>query len=84
MSGSLQRPCSTSWPPIPPPVKTWRRRPISTPSPPPPPGKPEQQYGDTIVAAEGPDWKEVQAQSLVLLERSRDLRILGNARRCPA
>ena len=40
-------------------------------------GKAEQQYGDTIVAAAEPDWKDVQAQALVLLERSRDLRILG-------
>jgi len=40
-------------------------------------GKAEQQYGDTIVAAEGPDWKDVQAQALALLDRSRDLRILA-------
>jgi type VI secretion system protein ImpA len=41
-------------------------------------GKTEQQYGDTIIAAEEPDWKEVQAQALALLERSRDLRVLGH------
>ncbi len=41
-------------------------------------GKPEQQYGNTIIAAEEPDWKEVQAQATSLLERSRDLRVLGH------
>jgi len=40
--------------------------------------KPEQQYGDTIIAAEEPDWKDVQGQALALLERSRDLRVLGH------
>ena len=39
-------------------------------------GKVEQQYGDTIIAAEEPDWKEVQAQATALLERTRDLRVL--------
>ena len=32
-------------------------------------GKPEQQYGDTIIPAEEPDWKEVEEQALALLER---------------
>lgn len=41
-------------------------------------GKTEQQYGDTIIAAEEPDWKDVQTQALALLERSRDLRVLGH------
>lgn len=41
-------------------------------------GKAEQQYGDTIIAAEEPDWKDVEAQALALLERSRDLRVLGH------
>ncbi len=41
-------------------------------------GKPEQQYGDTVIAAEEPDWKDVQAQALALLERSRDLRVVGH------
>lgn len=40
--------------------------------------KPEQQYGDTVIAAEEPDWKDVQAQALALLERSRDLRVVGH------
>lgn len=41
-------------------------------------GKAEQQYGDTIIAAEEPDWKEVEAQAVTLLERTRDLRVLGH------
>jgi len=41
-------------------------------------GKPEQQYGDTIIAAEEPDWTAVEAGALALLERSRDLRVLGH------
>ncbi len=40
-------------------------------------GKPEQQYGDTIIPAEEPDWKELDSQASALLERSRDLRVLG-------
>ncbi len=41
-------------------------------------GKPEQQYGDTIVAAEDPDWKLVSAQAAALLERTHDLRVLAH------
>ena len=41
-------------------------------------GKPEQQYGDTIIAAADPDWKEVETQALALLDRTRDLRVLGH------
>lgn len=41
-------------------------------------GKPEQQYGDTIIAAADPDWKEVEEQALALLDRTRDLRVLTN------
>jgi type VI secretion system protein ImpA len=40
-------------------------------------GKPEQQYGSTIVPAEEPDWKAVVAGAWDLLERSYDLRILA-------
>jgi type VI secretion system protein ImpA len=39
-------------------------------------GKPEQQYGDTIIAAADPDWKDVEEQALALLDRTRDLRVL--------
>lgn len=41
-------------------------------------GKPEQQYGDTIIPAEEPDWKDVAAQAAALLERTRDLRVLAH------
>ena len=38
-------------------------------------GTPEQQMGDTIVAAEEPDWKTVRSQALDLFGRTRDLRV---------
>jgi len=38
-------------------------------------GKPEQQIGATIVAAEEPDWKQVQKAAVELLGRSKDVRI---------
>ncbi|WP_284615943.1 type VI secretion system protein TssA [Aquabacterium humicola] len=38
-------------------------------------GKPEQQYGDHIVAAEGPDWRTVQEHAKDLAARTRDLRV---------
>jgi type VI secretion system protein ImpA len=41
-------------------------------------GKPEQQYGDTIIPAEEPDWKAVDAAASALLERTRDLRVLAH------
>lgn len=41
-------------------------------------GKPERQYGDTVVPAEEPDWKDVAEQASALLERSRDLRIFAH------
>lgn len=36
--------------------------------------KPEQQFGDTIIAAQEPDWGEVRNQAVAVLERSKDLR----------
>jgi type VI secretion system protein ImpA len=39
-------------------------------------GRPEQQYGDTIIAAAEPDWNDVEAQAIALLSRTRDLRVL--------
>jgi type VI secretion system protein ImpA len=39
-------------------------------------GKPEQQAGAVIIPAEEPDWRDVEAQSLALLQTSHDLRIL--------
>lgn len=38
-------------------------------------GKPEQQFGDTIVPAEEPDWREVKRVGLELFGRAKDLRI---------
>src|SRR5262245_62092373 len=38
-------------------------------------GKPEQQFGETVIPAEEPDWKEIQSQAEALLPRSKDLRI---------
>ena len=37
-------------------------------------GKPEQQFGDTIVEAEEPEWRDVKKHALALFERTRDLR----------
>jgi type VI secretion system protein ImpA len=37
--------------------------------------KPEQQYGDTIIAASDPDWPAVRDQALALAARTRDLRV---------
>jgi type VI secretion system protein ImpA len=38
-------------------------------------GRPEQQYGDTVIAAEEPDWPAVHEQALELARRTRDLRL---------
>ena len=38
-------------------------------------GKPERQYGSTIIAAEPPDWPAVCEQALALAARTRDLRV---------
>ncbi|HET6608773.1 MAG TPA: type VI secretion system protein TssA [Rhodopila sp.] len=40
-------------------------------------GKPEAQYGDTIIPAVPPEWKEAQPLAESLLERTRDLRVLA-------
>jgi type VI secretion system protein ImpA len=37
--------------------------------------KPEQQFGDTIIPAEEPDWRKVQTLSSELMGRTRDLRV---------
>lgn len=37
-------------------------------------GKPEQQYGDTIIPAEPPEWKIVEVHARNVLKRSHDLR----------
>src|SRR5437762_2056422 len=38
-------------------------------------GRPERQYGDSIIPAEPPDWPAVYRQALELAGRTRDLRI---------
>jgi type VI secretion system protein ImpA len=38
-------------------------------------GRPEQQYGDTVIPAEEPDWPAVHEQALALAQRTRDLRV---------
>jgi len=37
----------------------------------------EQQFGSTIIPAQPPDWREVEKLARGLLERTRDLRIMG-------
>jgi type VI secretion system protein ImpA len=37
-------------------------------------GKPEQQFGDTIIPAEEPEWREVRPRSEALFARSKDAR----------
>lgn len=39
-------------------------------------GKPEQQYGTTIVPAEEPEWRNVIAAATALMERTYDLRVM--------
>jgi type VI secretion system protein ImpA len=39
-------------------------------------GKPEQQFGNTIIAAEEPDWAAVRRSALDLAKRTRDLRVI--------
>lgn len=39
-------------------------------------GKPERQSGEATIAAEEPDWREVETLAEALLARSRDLRVL--------
>jgi len=41
--------------------------------------KSEQEFGDTVIAGSGPDWKGVGKQAAGLLKRTRDLRVLSFA-----
>lgn len=41
----------------------------------------EQQFGTTIIPAQPPDWREVEKQARALLERTRDLRVIGHLTR---
>lgn len=47
-------------------------------------GKPEQQFGGTIVPAEEPDWARVEREALALLGRTRDLRVAAHLTRALA
>jgi type VI secretion system protein ImpA len=38
-------------------------------------GRPEQQYGDTVIPAQEPDWARIDAQGRELALRTRDLRV---------
>jgi len=38
--------------------------------------KPEQQFGETIIDAQAPDWNQVEKQALALCERTCDLRVI--------
>jgi type VI secretion system protein ImpA len=38
-------------------------------------GKPEQHFGATLVPAQEPDWRQVQAKAVALFDRTRDLRV---------
>ena len=38
-------------------------------------GKPERQYGETVIPAETPDWPVLHEQALGLAQRTRDLRV---------
>ena len=38
-------------------------------------GKPEQQFGNTLIKAEPPDWRVVAEQAIELARRTRDLRV---------
>jgi type VI secretion system protein ImpA len=38
-------------------------------------GKPEQQFGETVIPAEDPNWEDVFKRSLSLLQRTKDLRV---------
>ncbi len=40
-------------------------------------GKPEQQFGDTIIAAVEPDWRSVEQMAVDLLGRTKDLRVVA-------
>ena len=35
-------------------------------------GKPEQQFGETLIRAEEPDWNEVRSRAIALFARTKD------------
>lgn len=40
-------------------------------------GKPEQQFGDTVIPAEPPDWRDIESRCRALCARTKDLRVAG-------
>lgn len=40
-------------------------------------GKPEQQFGDTVIAAVEPDWRVVEQMAIDLLGKTKDLRVVA-------
>jgi type VI secretion system protein ImpA len=38
-------------------------------------GKPDQQFGETVIAAEGPDWPKVREHAFELMSRTKDVRV---------
>ncbi|SDK16144.1 type VI secretion system protein ImpA [Pseudomonas delhiensis] len=38
--------------------------------------RPEQEFGSTLIAAEAPDWQQVERLALELCQRTRDLRVM--------
>lgn len=38
-------------------------------------GRPDQQFGETVIAAEGPDWSAVREHATALFARTKDLRV---------
>lgn len=40
-------------------------------------GKPEQQFGDTVIAAEPPEWRDLDKRCRALFARTKDLRVAG-------
>ena len=40
-------------------------------------GKPEQQFGDTVIPAGDPDWREADVLARALLARTKDLRVVA-------
>lgn len=44
-------------------------------------GKPEQQYGDTVIPAEAPDWRAVERAAARLFQRTKDLRVAAQLSR---
>ncbi len=40
-------------------------------------GKPEQQFGDTVIPAVEPDWRVVDSLAQAMLERTKDLRVVA-------